>query len=93
MVARRDDAALRAYGGDAYQLAVASVDGGRSTLIGPEQPANSGGSHARFSPDGTRVLAYYESDGSSWVLDPVAGTAIQLPDDIDLPLTWQGANP
>lgn len=87
----------RDSGNGTYQLAVGSVargvDGGRTTLIGPEQPANSGGSHARFSPDGTKVLAYYESDGSSWVLDPVAGTAIQLPDDIDSPLSWQGTTP
>ncbi len=61
------------YAGESFQLAVASVDGGPVTLIGPERPGNSGGSHARFSPDGTRVLAYYESDGSSWVLDPVDG--------------------
>jgi Tol biopolymer transport system component len=81
------------YAGESFQLAIASAAGGPVTLIGPERPGNSGGSHARFSPDGTRVLAYYESDGSSWVLDPVAGTAIQLPDDIDSPLSWQGTTP
>ena len=75
--------------GGVYQLAVGSVDGGAVVGIGPEQRANAGGSHARFSPDGTKVLAYYESDGSSWVLDPVDGTAVQLPDEIDSPLTWQ----
>ena len=84
-------------GNGTYQLAVGSVargvDGGPATLIGPEQPANSGGSHARFTPDGTKVLASYESDGSSWVLDPVDGTAIQLPDGIDSPLSWQGTTP
>jgi Tol biopolymer transport system component len=81
------------YRGGTYQLAVGSADGGPVTLIGPEQPANSGGSHARFTPDGSRVLAFYESDGSSWVLDPVSGAGTQLSIDIDSPLSWQGTTP
>ena len=51
----------------------------------PTQPDKVGGSHAQFSPDGTKVLAFYDSDrlvvgarsgrwirGPSWRRDPLA---------------------
>jgi Tol biopolymer transport system component len=81
------------YDGTTYRLAVAAADGGPVIEIGPKQPYQSGGSHARFSPDGTKVVAYYEADGSSWVLDPADGSAVLLDERIVSPMSWQPAAP
>ena len=83
----------RSDGAGTYRLAVGSVDGGPVVEIGLEQPVNTGGSQAEFSPDGTKVLAFYNADGSSWILDPVDGSEFRLGDEIASPLTWQGAAP
>jgi Tol biopolymer transport system component len=81
--------AFERYKGDTYHIAVGSVDGGQVVEIGPAQPANTGGSEIRFSPDGTKVLAFYKSDSSSWILDPADGSEVRLSDEIASPLTWQ----
>lgn len=81
------------YQGKTYRLAVGPVAGGPVVELGPSQPYRTGGSNARFSPDGTRVLAFFESDASSWVLDPADGSAIQLGNEIVSPLTWQPTGP
>ena len=81
------------YKGDTYHVAVGSADGGQVVEIGPAQPANTGGSQAEFSQDGTKVLAFYRSDHSSWILDPADGSEIRLIDQIASPLTWQIAAP
>ena len=81
------------YKGDTYHLAVGSVDGGAVVEIGPARPANTGGSEARFSPDGTKVIAFYQSDGSSWILDPSDGSEVRLDEGITSPLSWPRAAP
>lgn len=81
--------AFERYKGDTYHVAVGSLDGGQVVEVGPAQPANTGGSEIRFSPDGTKVLAFYKSDNSSWILDPADGSAVRLSDEIASPLTWQ----
>jgi Tol biopolymer transport system component len=81
--------AFERYKGDTYHIAVGSVDGGQVVEIGPAQPAIGGGSTAQFSPDGTKVLAFYKSDASSWILDPASGSEVRLSNDIVSPLTWQ----
>jgi Tol biopolymer transport system component len=81
------------YKGDTYHLAVGSVDGGAVAEVGPAQPANTGGSEARFSPDGTKVIAFYKSDGSSWILDPVVGSQVRLDEGITSPLSWPRTAP
>jgi dipeptidyl aminopeptidase/acylaminoacyl peptidase len=76
-----------------YRLAVGSVNGGPVVEIGPPQPYRTGGSQARFSSDGTKVLAFYNADGSSWILDPVDGSEIKLSDQIASPLSWARTAP
>jgi TolB protein len=81
--------AFERYRGETYRLAVAPVAGGPAIELGPTQPRRSGGSGVSFSPDGARIVAFYDADDSSWVLDPVDGSAIPLPHEIATPLTWQ----
>jgi Tol biopolymer transport system component len=52
-----------------YQLVVASVDGGSVTPIGPIHRTGTDGATTEFSPDGTQVLATYNDDRSTWLLD------------------------
>ena len=70
-----------------YRLAVGPVTGGHVVEIGPARPDGSGGAQARFASDGTKVLAFYNSDRSSWILDPVDGSAFRLGEDIASPLS------
>jgi TolB protein len=81
------------YEGGRYHLAVGSVDGGAVVEVGPAQPANTGGSEARFSPDGTKVIAFYKADSSSWILDPADGSQVRLDEGIISPLSWPRAAP
>lgn len=76
-----------------YRLAVGSVVGGPVVEIGPAHPASTGGTEARFSPDGTKVLAFYKADSSSWILDPVDRSEFRLSAEIASPLTWPHAAP
>ena len=55
-------------------LAVASVAGGRAVEIGPAMPNCGCGYLAAFSPDGIAVLAHFDADGSTWLLDPTGAT-------------------
>ncbi len=70
-----------------YRLAVGSVTGGHVVEIGPARPDSSGGAQARFASDGTKVLAFYNSDRSAWILDPADGSAFQLAEEIASPLS------
>ena len=78
-----------------YRMAVASAAGGPVILIGPGRPQNGGERvGAQFSPDGSMVMAHYDGDGSTWLLDPT-GT---LPDNrlasnIAQTATWQRLAP
>ena len=49
-------------GADGFQLMIGSADGGPVTAIGPTRPDKTGGAEVRFSPDGTRILAFYNAD-------------------------------
>ena len=75
-------------------LVVAPSEGGPRVQIGPAMP-NCGCSYsAAFSPDGTKVLAYFAADGSTWQLDPTGATAdVKLPTTIADAATWQRLAP
>jgi Tol biopolymer transport system component len=73
--------------GDSYHLAVAAAEGGPVVELGPARPINTGGAQAQFSSDGTKVLARYQADRSSWILDPTDGSATQLSETIASPFT------
>ncbi len=64
--------------GDTFQLMIGSVTGGPVTGIGPTRPDKTGGADVQFSPDGTRLMAYYNADRTSWLLDPGGGPGTQL---------------
>ena len=76
--------------GEGFQLMVGSVNGGPVTAIGPTRPDKSGGAEVRFSPDGTKILAFYNADRTTWVLDPTGGPGTKLDYAAVTPPTWQG---
>jgi dipeptidyl aminopeptidase/acylaminoacyl peptidase len=80
-------------GVDTYQLMIGSVDGGPVTAIGPTRPDKTGGAEVRFSPDGTRILAFYKADRTSWILEPTGGPGTKLDYDAVTAPTWQGLAP
>lgn len=81
------------YVGTTYHLAVAPAAGGHVTEIGPVMPYLSGGADAGFSPDGTKVLATYRVDSTTWILDAAgASQTIQAPPSID-GISWQRLAP
>ncbi len=75
--------------GGTYQLMVGSVEGGKLTAIGPTQPDKTGGADVQFSPDGARILAFYNADRTSWILDPAGGPGTKLEYDAVTPPSWQ----
>ncbi len=71
-------------------LAVAPVAGGPRVQIGPAMPNCGCPVSAVFSPDGTKVLAHYGADGSTWLLDPTGATpGSQLSPTIAETASWQ----
>ena len=66
------------YSGGAYQLIIGSVNGGPVTGIGPIRPDKTGGAEAQFSPDGASIVAFYNADKTSWLLDPAGGPGTKL---------------
>jgi dipeptidyl aminopeptidase/acylaminoacyl peptidase len=79
--------------GEGFQLMVGSVNGGPVIAIGPTRPDKSGGAEVRFSPDGTKILAFYNADRTTWVLDPTGGPGTKLAYDAVTPPSWQRAAP
>jgi len=66
-------------GGPDYQLVVVPVDGGGPAIaIGPRKPELSDGAAAAFSPDGTKVLATYWSDKTTWLLNAKGGPGSEV---------------
>jgi Tol biopolymer transport system component len=77
-------------GVDGFQLMIGSVNGGPVTAIGPTRPDKTGGAEVGFSPDGTKILAFYNADKTSWVLEPSGGPGTRLTYDAATPPSWQG---
>ena len=81
---------------DGYRLTVVPVDGrGPAVAMGAVHPEMTNGAKAIFSPDGTKVLATYQDDGSTWVLDTVTAEARQMtwPTQLGTSATWQRLAP
>jgi Tol biopolymer transport system component len=76
--------------GEVFQLMVGAVDGGPVTAIGPTRPDKTDGADVQFSPDGGRILAFYNADRTTWVLDPAGGPGTKLDYAAITPQTWQG---
>ena len=82
----------RATGGT-YRLAVGSEDGGPATNLGPDRAEGTGGADPAFLDDGTRIMAFYNADRSSWLLDASGGDGVQLDNEIATPVTWRAVAP
>ena len=80
--------------GSNNHLVVAPAAGGARVQIGPAMPNCGCAVSAEFSPDGSKVLAHYSADGSTWLLDPTGATAgTQLSATIAETATWQRKAP
>jgi Tol biopolymer transport system component len=67
LVVHRSDA-------DGYLLTILPVDGrGPAVPMGVHHPDMTNGARVLFSPDGTKVLATYQDDGTTWLLDTATG--------------------
>ena len=73
-------------------LVVASVADGAVIQTGPAFEPGSGVS-AAFSPDGSRIVAWFEPDGSTWLLDPAGGAGKRASLDGSTLASWQRAAP
>jgi Tol biopolymer transport system component len=62
-----------------YHLALIPV-GGNGPVIetGPAHDTRTNGAQMQFSPDGKSILAMYQQDGSSWLLDAAGGPGRRL---------------
>jgi dipeptidyl aminopeptidase/acylaminoacyl peptidase len=81
---------------DGYRLTILPVDGqGQAIPLGVHHPDMTNGARVTFSPDGTKVLATYQDDGTTWLLDVTTGNAVEK----DWPIvaqnfaTWQRLAP
>jgi dipeptidyl aminopeptidase/acylaminoacyl peptidase len=72
---------------ETYHVAIASAVGGRVVDIGPQLPWDAA-SIAAFSPDGSKVIARYNS-GETWIFDVAGGPGEQLEHTSGDPLSWQ----
>jgi Tol biopolymer transport system component len=84
----------RYHGPLGFHLAVVPATGGPVVEIGPSMPSNSTRPFAEFSPDGTSVIAYFQADHSTWMLDPTGSAKdVQLPATIAQKASWQRLAP
>ena len=84
------------YDADGYRLTIMPVDGrGPVIPMGTYRPEGTDGARAKFSPDGTKVLATYQNDRSTWLLD--VATGVGVPTDWQVPIgsagSWQRLAP
>jgi Tol biopolymer transport system component len=78
---------------DRYQVVVLDAEGqGPGVAVGPAYPSMTGGSNARWSPDGTQILADHDDDLAAWLLDAAGGPGRRLGFGFD-GLTWQRLAP
>ena len=62
------------YEGTDYRLTILPVDGkGPVVVLGQPHPQGTDGAVTTFSPDGTKVLATYQDDATTWQFDVVTG--------------------
>ena len=89
---------LERYSADGqYRLVVGDVDGrGPVVETGPQFPEGENRFDAtrnQFSPDGTQILATYNADKTTWILDANGGSGRKVPWFEDGSLTWQRLAP
>jgi dipeptidyl aminopeptidase/acylaminoacyl peptidase len=79
------------YRSGTYRMAVAPAAGGAVVEIGPVRAMNGGERvGAQFSPDGLHVMAHYDGDKSTWLMDVTgANDGTKLSSGIAETATWQ----
>jgi TolB protein len=84
------------YDVDGYRLTILSIDGREAPVaMGVHHPESTNGARAIFSPDGTKVLATYQDDRTTWLLDTTTGAAEEMrwPIPRGSSATWQRLAP
>jgi Tol biopolymer transport system component len=84
------------YDVDGYRPTILSIDGRAAPVaLGAHHPEMTNGARAIFSPDGTKVLATYQDDGTTWMLDTSTGAAEEMrwPIPRGSSATWQRLAP
>ena len=88
------DASFDVNGEQGYRLVVAPADGDGPVIpIGPAMPSQTSGASAEFSPDGTQVLAFYNYDRSTWLLEADGSGGKEVDWDPQGAHTWQRLAP
>lgn len=77
----------------ANHLAVGPAAGGVVVEMGPGLQSFTDGAQAEFAPDGSKVIARYGFDASTWILDVSGGPGTKLADDISALASWQRRAP
>lgn len=74
-----------------YKPTILPLDGGSALMMGPYHASSTGGAGVTLSPDGTKVIATYRVDGTTWLLDTTTGEGEQLdwPIPSEQTATWQ----
>ncbi len=80
------------YAADGYRLTLLSIDGQHPPVsMGAAHPEGTDGANVLFSPDGTKILATYRDDRTTWLFDVATGDGDQM--DWTVPpstsATWQ----
>jgi Tol biopolymer transport system component len=82
-----------------YRLAVIPSDGvGAVVLLGGDHTSSSGGvdtggADYLFSPDGTKVYAFYRDDSTTWLFDAATGTGQEVHWPASGYISWQRLAP
>jgi dipeptidyl aminopeptidase/acylaminoacyl peptidase len=78
-----------------YKPTILPLDGGPPVPMGPYHPSSTNGAGVTLSPDGTKAIATYRVDGTTWLLDTATGDGERL--DWPIPgeqtATWQRLAP
>ena len=84
--------AFQRASGNAAHVVVGSATGGALVETGPGF-SPFGGPEVAFSPDGSKLIAWYSDTNSTWLLDPAGGPGEQLSFDSSGPASWQRLAP
>ena len=81
----------RAVDGTAH-IVVAPATGGIAVTTGPSFDPDQVPTFA-FSPDGSRIIAWFPRDSSTWLLDPAGGAGQRMSFDAEQLAVWQRLAP
>ena len=84
--------AFQRASGNAAHVVVGSATGGALVETGPGF-APFAGTEVAFSPDGSKLIAWYSDTNSTWLLDPAGGPGEKLSFDSSGPASWQRLAP